>query len=360
MSVSKFAGQALIELTVFGSLVILMLGLLINYGMNADFQQYGAMETFRAALQMTDEKPDGETLRGVGSVMVLRDRHVPNPATPFGVGEITPSSHSSNVTRDNLMYKGPLQTGYLPRVRFMLDGEPFDCGGGPGSGCTTAGFRFEADYPTTSEERYKMIYSDICGDADCGGAKGACLETETVTDPDTGETIEICVRFATSILVLDACEGELIDYEGCVKQASMIVDSAYCERECKKGDPLGDRRNCASTCIQPMVPPWYAQDAGLGPDGQWTFPHLEALFTDGVKLMGLQPGSTMIVRDDSQLHKTETPGTIVTTTSGVSSHEVKRSMVWSPMGAGPRGRVRDNNVTRTKDIPTESTWTVNW
>ena len=356
-------GQALLELAIVGSLIVVLLGWLVNYALRADFEQYGQMESFRAALAMTSEPLD-DTLRGAGNVLILRDRHVPDPAHPFAVGQVTPITGSASATRDVQMYRGPIETSHLPRVRLNLDGQPFDCGSAGGS-CATAGFRDEPGFESSSEQRYKLIYSAVCTSPDCGTSPAVCTEWETVTDPDPyagGQTSTNCVRYTMSVRVLDACEGEIINYDICTKQARMIVDSAMCERECRKEKPVtGGFDYCATICAQAIKPPWYAQDAVQSRDGRWIFPRLDALFAGTGSRMGLQPGSVTVVRADHRMDKTESPAAITTTASGSSVHEITRTMVWSPLAeGGTRVQARDEHVTRTKEVKTENSWTVNW
>lgn len=85
-------GQALLELAIFGSLLLLLLGALLNYGLNADYSQQVFMKTFREALRRANG--------GSASVIVVRDRYIPNPANPFAIGSPLPVSASASVTKD--------------------------------------------------------------------------------------------------------------------------------------------------------------------------------------------------------------------------------------------------------------------
>ena len=46
-------GQAMLELAVFGSLMVLVLGALVSYAMNSDYNQRQMMDSFRRALGAT-------------------------------------------------------------------------------------------------------------------------------------------------------------------------------------------------------------------------------------------------------------------------------------------------------------------
>jgi len=85
-------GQALIELAVFGSILILLLGALINYGLNTEYTQQVWMKSFREAL--------GLASGGSASVIVVRDRYLPNPGNPFATGSPLPVSAGASITRD--------------------------------------------------------------------------------------------------------------------------------------------------------------------------------------------------------------------------------------------------------------------
>lgn len=80
MSKLNRGGQALLELAIFGSILILVLGVLIQYGMNADMTQRVSMTAFRRALGLAGP-------RGV-SVSVVRDYHIPSPSSPSGIGSV--------------------------------------------------------------------------------------------------------------------------------------------------------------------------------------------------------------------------------------------------------------------------------
>ncbi len=89
---SQLRGQALLELAVFGSFLLLVLGALINYGLNTENTQWALMKSFRDALSRASG--------GSASVTVVRDRYIPNPSSPFAVGSPVPVSASASVTKD--------------------------------------------------------------------------------------------------------------------------------------------------------------------------------------------------------------------------------------------------------------------
>lgn len=84
-------GQALLELAIFGSLVLLLMWALLNYGLTADYNQRLTMETFRRAVNMTSG--------GSTSLTAIRDRYIPNPSNPYALGTIAPISASASIVR---------------------------------------------------------------------------------------------------------------------------------------------------------------------------------------------------------------------------------------------------------------------
>lgn len=83
-------GQALLELAIFGSMIILILGAMLNYGLNAEYTQRAMMESFRQA----EAAPNT-------SYLLVQDRHIPNPSHPYAVGALVPVTASASVTRSN-------------------------------------------------------------------------------------------------------------------------------------------------------------------------------------------------------------------------------------------------------------------
>lgn len=367
--VSSRSGQALLELAIFGSLIILMLGLMVSYGMNADYQQRGQMEVFRSALQMTAESlgsgglGNEPTYRPSGSVTIVRDRHVPDPSHPFGVGSVVPVAASASVTRSYQLHLHPETANDLPRTRLTIQDRAFNC---TGSGCTTAGFRTETGVSIASQERYSEVYGvgQVCWSEKCGASTAGCAPGSEVTstDPDTGQVVTICETPIMNIVIIDSCMGEMMSYSGCVSQARMIVDSGACEDACYKSDPSGVGRECNVICAQPMQVPWYAQGAASLGGGQWNFPNLQALFTDTAGRIvhaGIQPSPRRVTQQTHQMRKTESPSTIVTETSGSTRQDTERDVIWTNWSSGTGQQVTTKD-TNTKDVETKSTWTVNW
>ena len=85
-------GQAMLELAVFGSLMLMVLGALVNYGLNADASQRAMMGSFRQALSdaARTHDPNDPTPMSV-SRLLIHDQHFPDPSNPFAVGSMVPT-----------------------------------------------------------------------------------------------------------------------------------------------------------------------------------------------------------------------------------------------------------------------------
>ncbi|GAH89396.1 unnamed protein product, partial [marine sediment metagenome] len=75
----KNRGQAAVELAIFGSLILLALGVFVRYGLSANYSQKSKMDSYaKARAEM------GGSAQKTTYVM-LRDKPIPNPSDPFGV-----------------------------------------------------------------------------------------------------------------------------------------------------------------------------------------------------------------------------------------------------------------------------------
>ena len=163
------SGQAMLELAVFGSLLLLVLGALVNYGLNAEFSQHATMETFRQALVDAAKSPLNGQPAAV-SHLRIQNRHIPNPSHPFGLGSAIPVAAQAGVTRNFQMQEIGTTVAELPRLQMTIQGAPFDCPS-DGVGCATAGFRVEQDPPPGSLKGYLEVYgpTHVCTKPSCGG-----------------------------------------------------------------------------------------------------------------------------------------------------------------------------------------------
>lgn len=335
--------QALLELAIFGSLLIMLLGVLISYGLRYYFTQQAAQEAFRkelaeAALSVHDHYPS-ET-----SYLYLRDKHTPNPADSLGVGVVSPYMSVGTVTRNSRLYETPDTPDELARARLDIQNQGFNCSDEM-QGCTTAGFREESDVLESNLGRYKEIFGTIEGCTNYDEQTGICkcseynddgtckkdgwayidsdkVEKECVSwdyqegaGEDDGEMIEcpgnegstedtqwcICYEFKIKkIRFIDYSAGQIMDYSGAQRQCRVLVDNAACEEECLKGVKADDedgREACGKKCYQKTTNPPNAEDPYYNParGGAWycanyqeidpanhtyKFPVLEGLFAN--------------------------------------------------------------------------------
>ena len=393
-------GQALVELSIFGGILLMILGVLISSGLNADFNQSITMEAFRKALKGAEKS--GENGQPTSnSYVVVEDRHIPSPSHPLALGSVIPFTGSASVTRNYRMQEGATSQQELPRTTYVMQGKEYPF--------TTSGFRQETivDNPALLE-KYRLVYGggSICSKKTCLDKfnppipeYAACVP---LIDPDTGEYVldvetgaPVCDVGQRNIMVVDPCEGEIINYDACVRQSRMIVDPAVCTEECNKaGNVSSDTRNnankqcedscknvsepqkpqcitdcvnniinssnlisadCNSTCSAGgMLVPWYATP--YNPGGvPAMFPTLASLLPIGGTQMGLQPTTTQKTTKNNTIRKEEDPAGITSTMSGVMGTQTTRIV----RKAANRQGV-DQPIDSTKDVSTNATWRVSW
>lgn len=385
------------ELALFGSLFLMVLGVMVNYGLNADVTQRATMKSFREVLWSAGEAIKTDMPKTVSS-LVVQETHIPNPASPFGIGSVIPLSvQTTGFTRNNRAFGRPVTEKELAVTK--IDIKDSTCPGsrlspqGSSPPCTylLAGFRNET-IPASSLERYYQVYGRLsvcdrkdngdaekdccngqgCGDAGCVPGKEKEEDQVDPNDPNRKVKVTVCpAEFKLrNVRIIDPCEGEIISKEGCVRQARMILDSMVCEALCNKGKPPGDNTNCQSVCSKPMNPPWYTQNGpgiatkedsethGPGGSHKWTFGALEWFFL-GQKL-GLQQGYVKETTMANQLEKSETERAISTTASIDWTDRTTRTIQSRRYGGGAHREVRDITAERRRDAGPDPTWLVNW
>ena len=318
-------GQALLELAIFGSIALLVLGALVNYGVNADATQQAMMDSFRKALLSAWEAPQPGKPAGVSYVQ-LSDRHIPNPSHPFTIGSVVPVTGQAGVViRNPLMQETADVEEELPRTRVTVQGVELDCPSA-GTGCTTAGFRSEGIH-SGNKQKYEEIYGKDNVDEAAGR-------------------------------VIDSCDGEIIDYEGCARQARQIVNPAFCQQECERGRSPASDVDCAAICSQSIGTPWYAQGA-FQTGGVWVFPVLNNLFA-GIRSMAIQPGYVKHTTTSTNRTKSESSSGSSTASSVAWRDDTARTFVFRAL-RDTTGTPTKQPVNRTpKNQNTTTTWTTPW
>ena len=312
----KRTGQALLEVAIFGAIIIMLLGVLISYGLKYNYQQQAMQRAFRKTLSRVVVQP------GVSaSEVVVLDKHVPSPSDAFGIGSVTPFTGSAGSISRDYLGDPPERYTTAPTVVLNINGEEHTY--------TTGGFRDEPNVPEGSLDRYKEVYG--YGSVEDNGA-GECLEQgPDTTDPNTGEFIPgECLQPTKNIRIIDPCAGQILDYGTAVKQCRMTVDSAACLKECNRGTS-----GSCSSCNQPMNVPWYCETAecglnacNLGATHIYNFVKLETLFGyGGLQALGLQQDYKQKVLTNNTLNKAESISGITITDNIDWKTQTKRKII---------------------------------
>jgi len=393
-------GQALVELAVFGTFFLMLLGVLLSYGLRYNYQQKAQMTAFRRALKIASDQD-----RGTGSAMVMEDRAIPDPATMFGVGSTAPIVASASVQRDYMMHAQPADVD-------SLDSSVMDIQTNRNGTANTqswmrriykaAAFRIEYSVLKQSIDKYEQVYGSLLArtagggwakisstdnlslymDADGqwvngggGSIEFTCLASHEETSSDSegaGTTTTVCdVPVYAAIRIIDACSGEIADYETCYTQAHKLVDPAFCARKCELAKIPGSTTVCATVCNSLTNPPnqtdktydsirggaWYAADwepptpvvipPATQVDPNYNFPYLSGYRRDGTTVtalfsfsgarsasdpvkqmaMGLQGDMTQNTVRSESIVKTETAGAISTQEDAVWTDTLNRALV---------------------------------
>ena len=263
--------QALLELMVFGSIIIGLLGVLISYGLRYNYQQREYQRSFRKAL-VASRDPNYPV-----SFVTVKDTHIPATGSQFGMGTVTPIMSTAGVTRDYELQKSGLpdnlndeahtpninDTSFLPRMIIEINGQRHTY--------YTAGYRLAYDVSEKLDKKYNMIYG---GSAIHKYAR-ACVKRDdqpysggwTYLDQDTfqwEDEDEDCQEWKYHMLIIDSSEGQIMDYNTASRQCRMLTNQADCVTMCQREYML-DRDNigkCGEKCAEPTPAnqiPWYCQ-----------------------------------------------------------------------------------------------------
>ncbi len=275
--------QALLELGVFGSLLIMLLGVLVSYGLRYNFQQETTMNAFRRALAAAYNTPNDDYPYSVS--IVERDyRHIPDPSNPFGVGGISPSVAGYTVTRNYKLNETPDDYQELSEVKYVINGKTVTAPGGE-NGFKTSGFVGGID--DIEEERYALAF---------GGSN---------IDKDNNRLIS-------------STAGNIFSYDAAKQICLILIDNDICRRTCEEGGG----EECSETCGKEVkYLPSFCQNYTVSSEGAntvYTFPRLDKLgaFAQAGKENGRSLGIQNDYREESvanSLTKNETKSYIVTT-----------------------------------------------
>jgi len=337
----SLTGQALLELAIFGSILIMLLGVLISYGLRYSSQQRVMQLAFRRALRSAAESvQDGKPT--AASYMILTDKHISSPSDPFGIGSVTPIVASAGVTRNYRMHETADNVNELPQVTVDVQGQavPFKA----------AGIRYEYNVDPANLDKYNEIYYAT----NVKATDSDVVLDDEVINPETGE---VTYTYYKNLQIIDSCAGEVIDYGTAVRQCRQIVDPAVCQRECERAKVPGSTTDCNDICSQVMNAPnqnnngydsakggaWYCAhytvvDNTGGPENhKYIFPvlydpaHNAGLFAFAHtinKPMGLQQDYHQTATKDGSLHKTESHSAINDTDTWNWQVQTTRNIVY--------------------------------
>lgn len=327
--------QSLLELAIFGVILLTLLGTLLTYGLRSSFQQQMMQRTFRKAL--------GEAGPGSASYVYIKDRHIPDPTSNFAQGSVMPFSYSDSVTRDWELFKTADTACELPKLAVEVSGSTCPAG----LRCSAAGssppcYFLAAGFgnvcltgcPNEKLQKYKVIF---------GSSNVWKVENSTY-----------CAAGQTHIRFIDSCEGEIIAYEGCQRQCRMMTDVDFCTTECQRAkiDEGGSSLRCQRFCAESIPSPWYC-DAAL----------LDNLFSFAAnkpyKTMGIQPDYRQDYRINNVERKRERPQDIRVTDNFNWSNTTTRIFIFKPYG-GTDGTYRSSQVDATVQQNKQRTMNAPW
>ncbi|MCM8800166.1 MAG: hypothetical protein NC900_05525 [Candidatus Omnitrophica bacterium] len=113
--------QSILELAIFGSIILFLLGVLISYGLGANFEQHLQMQTFRKALFEALKRAHSSINVNLN---VIKDLSIPDVNSPFDISETSPYSANIALSWSNDLYAGldDLDERDLPRIDYIING----------------------------------------------------------------------------------------------------------------------------------------------------------------------------------------------------------------------------------------------
>jgi hypothetical protein len=124
---SNNKAQALVELAVFGSILLFCVAILIQYALDGNYSQQTQMEAFRKALRLAYYKSGPADS---SSIVLVKDKPIPDPRDQWGFGERYPITGSGSAVWDNALaggyvksFSGKTNTTDLPSVYFEIASE---------------------------------------------------------------------------------------------------------------------------------------------------------------------------------------------------------------------------------------------
>jgi hypothetical protein len=300
-------GQALLELAILGPVIIMLLGILVNYGLRYTAEHRVKQMAFRKALISARNSPvSGFPIST--TELVIRDMHVTDATDTFGIGSVNTFSSAASVTRNGQSDEMATSPSELPVMNIDLNGVIITK--------KAAGFRSEGIVDTDEDgnctggcniDKYDLVYGS------------------SNVDPTLGH-------------VIDSCEGEVFSYSTCQKQCRMIINYDICYHECERNKYPTDTTSCSATCGMSIGTPWYCAPANPvgSPAATWqqqyNFPTLDNLFVSaaGRNSLGIQQDYTKNTTNNNQLAREEDETEIITTDTVHFREDTARELVYVP------------------------------
>jgi len=123
-------GQALIELATFGTVLLFCLAMLINFGLQANYQQRVEMKAFRQAMKQAYNN-DSKGPSAGSEVNLTEDKVGINVQDPYGVSERYPFAAGAKVSWNNNLMDEYLDKNnnprpeYLPQTSYEINGQTY-------------------------------------------------------------------------------------------------------------------------------------------------------------------------------------------------------------------------------------------
>jgi len=302
---SRKKAQSLVETAIFGGVFLFILGVLVSYGLKYNFQQRTSQHAFRKALASASRDMREATY------FLVRDKHIPSPSDPFGVGSAEGFSGSAIVVRNYRIDKTADTKEELPRITMEFQGndsrkETF----------YLAAIREENVGSSGDEEVKKIVekYKEIYG--------GSNIKW----DEDSGV-----------VTIIDPYSGESIDYGSAVRICRMITDKDVCAQQCEEGRWSGEEGgayefSCEEVCAVSINTPWYCDKL----EELFAFANLGGIIGGEQikpKAMGIQPEIAQVKERNDTLTVNQQPqGKIISKDDFNWSFTTTREVIYHPYG----------------------------
>jgi hypothetical protein len=256
---NKRNGQSLLELAIFGSLLIMLLGVLVSYGLRYNLQIRRIQRTFRTALHCATLSV---IYRDV-SLQAVKDMPIPSPSDTWGVGQVEPFSASAGVKRNFQMDLSAEDRSEISEVHIQVGDtlKTYKAAALRGEWIT------DRWSPEDTYDKYEFIYGpsnvliwqNNVDPHSNPGPQFRCYDNQCVLHGDpinytvsnsicinqlpNGDSRGVsfnCVQprsgdptpLHATIEILDSNAGEIIDYNQAVKTCKMLVNQTFCQKEC--------------------------------------------------------------------------------------------------------------------------------